>query len=467
VTLTRKLWLLWFLLAIAGGSILLGAMVYGGPLRSRFLIGKTTGGHHQIELACNACHQPFGGKAAMQQACEACHAAELKLADDSHPANKFTDPRNADRLAKLNATLCVTCHREHNPDITGPMGVTLPGDYCFLCHQDIGRDRTSHKGLPFDGCTAAGCHNFHDNRALYEDFLEKHVGEPQIKAPTVIAIQKPSPTEEQKAVQPLTRAGADAPKEKLQDQALVRDWHETAHARAAVNCKGCHAPKNVLGEEIPWADKPDAEACASCHETEAKTFASGKHGMRLKDGLLIVHSGLGGLFKDQPLTPMRPELARSPMNAKAQGTELTCTTCHGAHRFDIVKAQVETCLTCHADEHSQAYKGSPHHEAWLAELRGEANEGSGVTCATCHMPRLETEDEYGLIHISVTHNQNETLQPNEKMIRPVCLSCHGLQFSLDSLADKDVITSNFTKHPSIRVQSIDWVIKRVEERQVQ
>lgn len=465
MTLTRKLWLLWFALAIVGISAFVAAMVYGGPLRSQLLIGKTTSGHHQIELACNVCHQPFGGDAAMQDACEYCHSAELKLADDSHPAKKFTDPRNADRLAKLNATLCVTCHREHDPDITGPMGVTLPGDYCFLCHQDVGEDRISHEGLPFDGCTAAGCHNFHDNRALYEDFLEKHAGEPRIKVPSVVAFRKPPPTEEQKAVKPLARASADALEGKLRDAALLTGWHETAHAKAAVNCKGCHAPKNLLGEEAPWTDKPDAKVCMGCHEEQAKTFVDGKHGMRLKDGLLASHAGLGGLFEDEPLTPMRPELARLPMNPKALATELTCTTCHGAHRFDIVKAQVETCLGCHADEHSKAYEGSPHHTAWLAELNGEADKGSGVTCATCHMPRLEMEDDYGLKSVVVTHNQNFTLQPNEKMIRPVCLSCHGLQFSLDSLADKDVIDSNFTKRPSVRVESIDWVMERVKERQ--
>ena len=38
--------------------------------------------------------------------------------------------------------------------------------------------------------------------------------------------------------------------------------------------------------------------------------------MRLKDGMLVAHAGLGGLFKDEPLTPMRPELARLPMNRK-------------------------------------------------------------------------------------------------------------------------------------------------------
>ncbi|MBX2804919.1 MAG: cytochrome c3 family protein [Hyphomicrobiales bacterium] len=455
----------WLFLAICTLTIFIGAMVYGGPLRSQFLIGETTSGHYQIELACNSCHDPFGGESAMQDACESCHSQELKLANDSHPAKKFSDPRNADRRAILDATLCVTCHREHNPEITGLMGVTLPDDYCFLCHQDVGENRISHNGLPFDGCTAAGCHNFHDNRALYEDFLEKHADEPPLKIPTVITVQKPLPAEDQRKTPPLTLTSADAPQDRLEDANLIDDWHDTAHAKAGVNCKGCHAPKSVLGEEAPWADKPEAGVCVSCHKAEAETFTAGKHGMRLRKGLLASHEGLGGFFDDEALSPMRPALARLPMQPEAPDKDLSCTSCHGAHRFDVVKAQVDTCLSCHADEHSRAYPGSPHHQAWLAEQRGEGVSGSGVSCATCHMPRIEVEDEYGLKSIVVTHNQNFTLEPNEKMIRPVCLSCHGLQFSLDSLADQGVISSNFTKGPSIRVESIDWVMNRIKARQ--
>ena len=50
------------------------------------------------------------------------------------------------------------------------------------------------------------------------------------------------------------------------------------------------------------------------------------------------------------------------------------------------------------------------------------------------------------------------------MIRPVCLSCHGLQFSLDSLADRKVIDSDFTLRPSVHVPSIDWAVKCAKEK---
>nr|MBX2884030.1 hypothetical protein [Granulosicoccus sp.] len=37
---------------------------------------------------------------------------------------------------------------------------------------------------------------------------------------------------------------------------------------------------------------------------------------------------------------------------------------------------------------------------------------------------------------------------NSKMIRPVCLECHGLDFSLNALADEALIQSNFQGQPA-------------------
>ena len=48
------------------------------------------------------------------------------------------------------------------------------------CHLDIAEDRPSHEGMGFETCASAGCHNFHDNRGLYEDFLLKHLHEADV-----------------------------------------------------------------------------------------------------------------------------------------------------------------------------------------------------------------------------------------------------------------------------------------------
>ena len=402
-----------------------------GPLQP----GATTHGHHQIELSCESCHTPFGG--VTQEACVRCHAEELERADDSHPATKFMDPRNADRLEHLNALLCVTCHVEHQPARTLAMGLTQPADVCFHCHSDIGTERASHQGLAFDSCASAGCHNFHDNLALNVDFMQAHLDEPNQRRGGHLP-SRAQPRHDRAA---LTSRDADAPAEKLAVGTHTRDWAESAHATAGINCCDCHG----LGSA--WVERPAHTVCATCHADEVRGFLSGLHGMRLTEGL------------SPRLAPMTPGEARLPMRPQAAHEQLGCQSCHGAHAYDLRRAAVESCLGCHADEHSRAYRGSPHFALLQAEREQRGPEGSGVSCATCHLPRLADG--------RVQHNQNDNLRPNEKMIRGVCLECHGLGFSLDALADRALVRSNYHGLPTRHIRSLDMVRQQLSEKQKQ
>lgn len=466
----RRLWIIWALLSVIAGTVLaigLGSKQAAtlpvlSSARAWLLPGPTTHGHHQIELACESCHtSAFGGGELMQRACVGCHGAALTEANDKHPASKFDDPRNAFRLEKVDAQKCIACHVEHRPAATLAMGVTQPGDFCFHCHQAEGEMPSDHKGLPFNGCTAAGCHNYHDNRALYEDFLLKHAGEPPLLAKRELPLRELAAALQESMsypqarypLKPLAAEAADAPKGLAVAPAVHADWLGTAHAQAGVNCSGCHVRGAVVpqGASAPegagqWVDRPSTpQACEACHAIESKGFKSGKHGMRLASGL----------------PPMSPTQARLPMKADAHG-ELTCTSCHGAHRFDTRAAAVEACTGCHADRHTLAFKDSPHFALLVKESQGELPAGSGVSCASCHMPRQRVATEEGS-RMAVQHNQNDTLQPNEKMIRPVCLSCHGLGFSIDALADRALIDKNFLGQPSRHVESIDMAVRKDEQ----
>jgi hypothetical protein len=163
------------------------------------------------------------------------HATELEAAQDSHPPKKFLDPRHADRVASLNARLCITCHREHVPELTRPIGVTMPEDYCFRCHVNIGKERPSHVGLGFQTCASSGCHNFHDNRALYEDFLVKHARSPDLSA-TLLTPARDFAARYCQAHPEVTRhltvAQHDGPVDRDHDPELLAAWAATAHARA-------------------------------------------------------------------------------------------------------------------------------------------------------------------------------------------------------------------------------------------
>jgi hypothetical protein len=80
------------------------------------------------------------------------------------------------------------------------------------------------------------------------------------------------------------------------------------------------------------------------------------------------------------------------------------------------------------------------------------------------MPATTRRADDGSKSIFVTHNQNDNLRPNEKMFRSVCGHCHGLQFSLDALADTALIAKNFKGRPTVHIESIEWATRREKER---
>ncbi len=454
----KGMWMLWIAATLALAACIglafeandAQAETWVGQLRSLLLPGATSHGHYQIELACDGCHgdKAFNSAEALQASCLRCHGAELKAARDSHPQSKFTDPRNAERAALLDATRCVTCHVEHRPGLVNKAGATLPRDYCSICHKDVASDRPSHLGMSFDTCGNSGCHNFHDNRALYEDFLLKHAAEPALKTRALLPARDflekieelTSYPAERYPLKPLGVSDADGRRGK-DDELLMRDWLETAHAQNGVNCSACHESRHRDGE-AKWVERPTHEACKGCHEGEVGSWLAGKHGMRVAAGL----------------SPMRPELARQPMQAEAQGRLLGCNSCHGSHRFDARRAAVSACVDCHADTHTRNYASSKHSALWQQELRGEIPSGGGVSCASCHLPRVEHRSDE-LRRVLVQHNQNHSLRPSDKMLRPVCLNCHGMQFALDALADRSLVARNFNGKPAARVESVRMTLE--------
>ncbi|MGE0230553.1 MAG: ammonia-forming cytochrome c nitrite reductase subunit c552 [Flavobacteriaceae bacterium] len=508
LTSNALLWFMWIGLTLVAGAALASVMYVGGR-RDLLLIGGTTGAHHQIELACESCHTSdfFAGAGTiekdMNKACLNCHEDELKVSNDFHPVKKFRDPRNADRRENLDALMCVTCHLEHRPEVTNAMAVTLPNDYCLACHQDVYKDRPTHVGSGFETCASAGCHNYHDNTALYEDFLVKHAGGEAFAERAVLplaagrgadpvrrALGQADPVaaltaflrdaageDKKEAAGPdavarlakvLTAGDAIAPAGFMNEEA-VADWAGSAHALAGVNCAGCHAPKHAEGAkssvlEAAWIERPGMDVCQSCHKQEAATFVEGKHGMRAhpelsglrkepKNAMLKIAAML---FQDEPLPPLPVSEALIPMKPEAaQLTVGSCNACHRPHEQDLKAAAVAACAGCHDDAHTQAYFSSPHFRLWEAELAGTGEPGSGVTCADCHMPKLEAHGT-----AFTTHNQNAYFRPNEKMIRPVCSNCHSLAFSIDSLADPELVESNFNGRPSKHIPSIDWALSR-------
>ncbi len=428
-------------------AVSLGLLSYYGNTmfvsqdKSEFLIGEATHGHFQIEMACETCHSsPFGGREALQDACVTCHAEELELAHDSHPKKKFTDPREAYRIDLIDARYCISCHTEHQKEQTRAMGVTLPDDYCFHCHKEVIEERESHKNLAFDSCASSGCHNFHDNRALYESFLVENAGQPWLKEVAKIALSNAT---DSLIKEPLTLVQSAYQEKIEQHPQTSQHWQASSHARAGVDCGACHTQQNTND----WITQPKLDQCQTCHENEVKGFKGGKHGMRLANSVSL------------PLEAITP--GESPLIFRETALQRShgCNSCHQSHAFNTQTAAAESCLDCHADGHSTAFYESPHGVLWQQEMEGSIAPGSGVSCATCHMPRTAVKQD-GKSLVFVEHNQNLNLRPNEKMIRSVCMQCHSLEFSIDALADEKLIRNNFNGKPGIHIESIDWALRR-------
>ncbi|TWU61680.1 Doubled CXXCH motif [Crateriforma conspicua] len=449
----------WMVMNMAIAGVATYALVAPSTTVARriFLPGETTHGHYQIELACDQCHLTNGGNDesstsnVMQDACLRCHETDLDTANDTHPASKFNDPVHADLLKILDAQSCLSCHREHVAERTLAMGLTVPSDYCWHCHQDVAESRPSHEGMRYDSCATTGCHNYHDNRALYEKYLDKHHGEADILDDATLILLTSQQTGDDQTQKTRTQVVPDI---NDADPQIVRQWSSSAHFSAGVNCKQCHQSeagdanairdaKTPAGSSTAWNDHVALDTCRQCHARQSETFLQGKHGMRLAVGL----------------PEMQVAMARLPMRSDAAHRQLNCNSCHAAHVDDIQHAAVDACLGCHNDDHSLSYLDSSHAELWRQELSGEIDAGLGVTCGTCHMPRVATGD-----NSFVNHNQNSVLRPVETMVREVCQRCHGLEFSFNAVADPELAKTCFDRAPEKTVTSVEMAHEWFEQR---
>ena len=353
---SRTEWFLWLTVSLAALGALAAKITSKTASKELFLPGETTHGHYQIELSCVSCHtEAFTTIDGFQEACTGCHGRDLETAKDIHPKSKFTDPRHAERVEQLDARYCVTCHSEHKPATTGSMGLSLPQDYCYQCHQDVAEERPSHIGLPFDSCADTGCHNFHDNRALYEDFLLRHGEEPDLLA---------------------------------------------VPFRPLLQAQKCPSPsRDEMGEGFDLAN------CASCHESQIESWMSGRHGMRVAVGLSPMQPGWARLPMHASVTVEEMDCSschRLPAGASVLEKEVaSCERCHTdehtrnyrtSKHFDFLQDEVggrvargsgATCVTCHM----------PHQKDYEGVLRVNHNQNDNLrprekmirtVCSNCH-----------------------------------------------------------------------------------
>ena len=81
-----------------------------------------------------------------------------------------------------------------------------------------------------------------------------------------------------------------------------------------------------------------------------------------------------------------------------------------------------------------------------------------VTCATCHLPRESDGDA-----VLVNHNNTYNLLPRDRMVKDVCINCHGLEFAYSSIFDDELVTENFARSPTLELETFD-LIRALEEK---
>ena len=118
---------------------------------------------------------------------------------------------------------------------------------------------------------------------------------------------------------------------------IEQQWQSSVHALAEVNCSSCHQDE----ETKAFIAKPTEESCKSCHENSVDTFLLGKHGIRTLEGL----------------SPLTPTMAHLPMKESSLDKQMNCNTCHNVHTVNTYEASVDSCLTCHNDNHSLEKSG--------------------------------------------------------------------------------------------------------------
>ena len=225
-------------------------------------------------------------------------------------------------------------------------------------------------------------------------------------------------------------------------------WQGSIHALNDINCTSCHQ-----AEDKAFIAQPDHESCQSCHEQAVDTFLLSKHGIRLLEGK----------------SPLTPAMARLPMHQDAMQNQMTCNACHDVHSVNTIEASVDACLTCHNDNHSLNYKNSKHAELFNASKELPRPGPGAVSCATCHLPRLGEANSESASDLSdfpvvqVNHNNTYNLKPQDRMVGDVCMNCHGLEYSYNSIFDPELVEANFDRPPTLEMESFD-LMKAAEER---
>lgn len=236
--------------------------------------------------------------------------------------------------------------------------------------------------------------------------------------------------------------------------AAVRQWRESAHARAKVGCRDCHGADHGLIEK--GEARVGAKVCGRCHAKAFGEHVSSRHGMGL-------HSGWGctrNLEKrDQRECRFCHEegsaVPRSDIHCARflkQSTEMgeigcnrchqvetSCASCHAKHSTDLrLVRDPASCAPCHmGPDH-------PQWEMWQTSRHGvlysTLGRKTGPDCQSCHMPKGSHDVSRGLTISSgsIPFAPAAAKKGRAEMLA-ICTDCHAPSFAARELAGGDAV----------------------------
>ena len=229
---------------------------------------------------------------------------------------------------------------------------------------------------------------------------------------------------------------------------LLQPWQADAAFRDTNDfCKGapCHTGTAGTAEGVPLSETDDKvhDSCSDCHNPNSGALvgsAAGREG-HVVNMCIDCHGGPSRFLSHLHHENLNKVSYDNGVNDTSQPGQQGCQDCHGsgpqggpyslASWTDILLEHNNSCYTCHdyANEPSVGDNTPP-----LANVQAAiANPGSGVTCATCHIPKVPdgSHGSHGAADFVRTANCTTACHPAPDGIAQMhvdlagdCGSCH-------------------------------------------
>ena len=249
---------------------------------------------------------------------------------------------------------------------------------------------------------------------------------------------------------------------------LITDLERSIHEHFKVKCEDCHGDDHdqIFGVDGMVSPK---QCAAACHVKELKEFEKGAHSKKMnpaKRAALVKYARqAGSCFFSAGCHKTNRE--------HADGSVGSCSVCHPAHAFSALDGKrPEVCVSCH--------RGPDNPEVWAWEqskhgiLYASRGLASGTaTCATCHMPGGDHDDDKGLTHGVLTRVgdpvptvlkavNKEDFDRERKHMLKICLRCHGSKLSRKTLR----LADELRREGWLRLEEAAGIIRDLHEKKV-